>query len=109
MSPVLVTTIAGIDVDLAKPLMKIQLSFCLFHSRGNFPQAAYGRWGKPLYGYTLHQLKTYQEFPDSFSKKSGKARFERALTLLQRKKRIVKVREKDANRNYKNRFKLGDA
>jgi hypothetical protein len=36
-------------------------------------------------------------------------RFERALTLLQRKKRIVKVREKDANRNYKSRFKLGDA
>ena len=58
---------------------------------------------------TLHQLKTYEEFPDSFNKKSGKARFERALTLLQRKQRIVKVREKDANRNYKNRFKLGDA
>lgn len=58
---------------------------------------------------TLHQLKTYEEFPDSFNKKSGKARFERALTLLQRKQRIVKVREKDVNRNYKNRFKLSDA
>ena len=56
---------------------------------------------------TLHQLKTYQEFPDSFNKKSGKARFERALTLLQREKRIIKVREKDANRNYKSRFNLG--